>query len=68
MLLFNDYFRGSGVTINAMHPGAVKTGAGENNDPLYGVQGYHEGPALPVSRPAAVVVQVPADGGKNNRC
>ena len=24
MLKFDEYFRGSGVTINAMHPGAVK--------------------------------------------
>lgn len=35
MLLFSEYFKGSGVTINAMHPGAVKTQAGRDNGPLY---------------------------------
>lgn len=32
---FADLLKGSGVTINAMHPGAVKSGIGENNGPLY---------------------------------
>jgi NAD(P)-dependent dehydrogenase (short-subunit alcohol dehydrogenase family) len=32
---FADIVRGSGVTINAVHPGAVKTGIGSNNGPLY---------------------------------
>jgi len=32
---FNDMLKGSGVTINAMHPGAVKTMIGENNGGLY---------------------------------
>jgi NAD(P)-dependent dehydrogenase (short-subunit alcohol dehydrogenase family) len=35
MLLFSDYFEKSEVTINAMHPGAVKTEAGKYNGPLY---------------------------------
>ncbi len=35
MLCFNEYFEGSGVTINAMHPGAVSTSAGKDNGPLY---------------------------------
>ncbi len=35
MLIFKDYFRDSGVTINAMHPGAVKTSTGQDNDPIY---------------------------------
>ena len=35
MLKFDEYFRGSGVTINAMHPGAVKTATGQGNGPLY---------------------------------
>ena len=35
MLKFDEYFRGSGVTINAMHPGAVKTATGQDNGPLY---------------------------------
>jgi len=30
-----DILKGSGVTINAMHPGAVKTNIGLNNGPLY---------------------------------
>jgi len=32
---FADLLKGSGVTINAMYPGAVKSGIGENNGPLY---------------------------------
>lgn len=32
---FTDYFAGSGVTINAMHPGDVKTNMGENNGFVY---------------------------------
>lgn len=35
MLVFNEYFRGSGVTINAMHPGAVKTETGQENGRIY---------------------------------
>jgi NAD(P)-dependent dehydrogenase (short-subunit alcohol dehydrogenase family) len=35
MLIFSDYFARTGVTINAMHPGAVKTQAGERNGALY---------------------------------
>ena len=35
MMKFDEYFRGSGVTINAMHPGAVKTATGQDNGPLY---------------------------------
>lgn len=32
---FADLLKGSGVTINAMHPGEVKTNIGMNNDLLY---------------------------------
>ena len=32
---FADRLKGSGVTINAMHPGDVKTNIGDNNGPLY---------------------------------
>jgi len=32
---FADFLRGSGVTINAMHPGAVKSHIGDNNGSLY---------------------------------
>ena len=35
MRKFDAYFRGSGVTINAMHPGAVKTETGQDNGRLY---------------------------------
>ena len=35
MLVFNELFDGSGVTINAMHPGAVKTHTGKENGRLY---------------------------------
>jgi len=35
MLIFKDYFKDSGVTINAMHPGAVKTDTGQENGPVY---------------------------------
>ena len=32
---FSRILRGSGVTINAMHPGAVRSSIGSNNGPLY---------------------------------
>jgi NAD(P)-dependent dehydrogenase (short-subunit alcohol dehydrogenase family) len=32
---FADRLRGTGVTINAMHPGDVRTNIGMNNGPLY---------------------------------
>ena len=35
MIKFAKYFKDSGVTINAMHPGAVKTETGQDNGPLY---------------------------------
>ena len=35
MIKFNDYFQNSGVTINAMHPGNVKTNMGENSTGLF---------------------------------
>lgn len=35
MICFYEYFRGSGVTINAMHPGAVKTSTGQENGKVY---------------------------------
>lgn len=35
MIKFNEFFKGSGVTINAMHPGQVKTNMGENNKGSY---------------------------------
>lgn len=35
MLVFKEHFQNSGVTINAMHPGAVKTETGQENGPVY---------------------------------
>jgi len=35
MMLFHDDFAGSGVTINAMHPGMVATDTGKDNGPVY---------------------------------
>jgi retinol dehydrogenase 13 len=35
MIVFNDFFRKTGVTINTMHPGAVKTDTGQENGPVY---------------------------------
>ncbi|MFA5435794.1 MAG: SDR family NAD(P)-dependent oxidoreductase [Candidatus Neomarinimicrobiota bacterium] len=35
MLIFEEQFRGSAVTINTMHPGAVKTDTGQENGRFY---------------------------------
>jgi NAD(P)-dependent dehydrogenase (short-subunit alcohol dehydrogenase family) len=35
MIMFNEYFSGTGITINAMHPGNVKTNSGRNNGRFY---------------------------------
>jgi len=35
MIKLHAYFSRSGVTINAMHPGNVKTNSGQNNGPVY---------------------------------
>jgi NAD(P)-dependent dehydrogenase (short-subunit alcohol dehydrogenase family) len=35
MLILADYFRSSGVTINAMHPGAVRSDTGRENGAVY---------------------------------
>jgi len=35
MIMFKDYFEGSGITINAMHPGNVKTNSGQHNGRIY---------------------------------
>ncbi|MBN1523976.1 MAG: SDR family NAD(P)-dependent oxidoreductase [Spirochaetales bacterium] len=35
MIKFRDYFSNSRITINAMHPGNVKSNIGENNGKLY---------------------------------
>ena len=37
MIKLNEYFIGTGVTVNAMHPGNVKTNSGQNNGTLYKV-------------------------------
>lgn len=35
MIILNDYCKDTGVTINAMHPGNVKTETGQENGPVY---------------------------------
>jgi retinol dehydrogenase 13 len=35
MIVFNELFKDTGVSINAMHPGAVKTETGQENGPVY---------------------------------
>lgn len=35
MLIFEKHFENTGVTINTMHPGAVKTETGQENGPVY---------------------------------
>jgi len=35
MIVFNERLQNTGVTINSMHPGAVKTDTGQENGPLY---------------------------------
>lgn len=35
MFQFSQYFQNSGITINAMHPGDVRTNMGENNGRIY---------------------------------
>ena len=35
MIVFDDLLKNTGVSINAMHPGAVKTETGQDNGPVY---------------------------------
>lgn len=35
MMKLNEYFSGTGVTVNAMHPGNVKTNSGQDNGEIY---------------------------------
>jgi len=35
MFVFDEHLQNTGVTINAMHPGAVKTETGQENGPVY---------------------------------
>ncbi len=35
MKKLNEYFAGSGATVNAMHPGNIKTNSGQNNGRIY---------------------------------
>jgi NAD(P)-dependent dehydrogenase (short-subunit alcohol dehydrogenase family) len=34
-IVFNEHLKNTGVTINSMHPGAVKTESGQENGPVY---------------------------------
>lgn len=35
MIKFNEYFQGTGITVNAMHPGNVRTNSGQDNNKFY---------------------------------
>jgi retinol dehydrogenase-13 len=35
MIKFKEYFAGTGATVNAMHPGNIKTNSGQNNGRIY---------------------------------
>ncbi|MFC2161230.1 SDR family NAD(P)-dependent oxidoreductase [Acidobacteriota bacterium] len=35
MIIFSENFKNTGLTINAIHPGAVKTETGKDNGPIY---------------------------------
>ena len=35
MIVFDEHFQNTGVSINAMHPGAVRTETGQENGPAY---------------------------------
>lgn len=35
LIVFDEHFRATGVSINAMHPGAVKSDSGRENGPVY---------------------------------
>lgn len=35
MIKLDDYFYDTNITVNAMHPGNVKTNSGQSNGPLY---------------------------------
>jgi len=35
MIVFNEHFQNTGVSINSMHPGAVKTDTGQENGAVY---------------------------------
>ncbi len=35
MIKFNEYFQGTGITVNAMHPGNVRTNSGKDNGFAY---------------------------------
>lgn len=35
IIKLNKFFTGTGVTVNAMHPGNVKTNSGQNNGRIY---------------------------------
>jgi len=35
VIVFNEHFKNTGISINSMHPGAVKTDTGQENGPVY---------------------------------
>lgn len=52
MMVFHERYSGSGVTINAMHPGMVATNTGRDNGPLY--KWYKRNVIDRVSKPASI--------------
>ena len=52
MMIFNEQFHHSGVTINTMHPGAVKTDTGQENGAVY--RWYKRNLLDKILRPAAI--------------
>lgn len=55
MLCFNEYFNNSGVTINAVHPGAVKTETGQENGKLY--RWYKKNILDKILRPSSIAAE-----------
>jgi NAD(P)-dependent dehydrogenase (short-subunit alcohol dehydrogenase family) len=55
MMKFDEIFAGSGVTINAMHPGNVATNIGNNNGRIY--RAMKQRIVLPSARPPQVSAQ-----------
>lgn len=35
MIKLNEYFQGTGITVNAMHPGNIRTNSGQDNGKMY---------------------------------
>jgi retinol dehydrogenase 13 len=69
MIKFEEYFRGSGITINAMHPGNVKTNSGQNNNETYKIlkKIIVDRSALPLEFSAEAIYYLSVSSDLNNR-